>query len=50
MLQKMYSLKDKIKDKSEAIAAVAELAGETVKPKAKTLKGLKVGKNKKLKK
>lgn len=35
----MYSLKDKIKDQTEVISAIAEIAEEEVKPKAKTLKG-----------
>lgn len=49
MLIKMPSLKDKIKAQAEVAGAVAELVEEKVKPKAKVLKGLKVGK-KKLKK
>ena len=43
----MYSLADKIRAKGEIMAAVAELAEEKVKAKAKVLKvkkGLKVGK------
>ena len=46
----MLSLKDKIKGKAEAIRAVAEVLEEKVTPKAKRLKGLKVGKIKKLNK
>ena len=49
LLNRMYSLKDKLRDKALAEAAVAELAEEKIRPKAKILKGQKVG-NKKLKK
>ena len=38
----MFSLKNKIQAQAEAIGAVAELAEEKVKPKAKVLKNLKV--------
>lgn len=42
--KKMPSLKDKIQAKTEIASAVAMLAEEKVKPKAKTLKVKKVGK------
>jgi hypothetical protein len=50
MLNKMSSLKDKIKAQGEIGAAIDIAAGEKVKPKAKTLKVGKVGKINKLKK
>lgn len=42
LLQKSYSLKDKIRAKAEIDTAVAELAGEETKPKAKVLMASKV--------
>jgi hypothetical protein len=42
--KRMSSLKDKILERVKIDGAIAEAIGEKVKPKAKTLKGLKVGK------
>lgn len=44
MLTKMSSLKDKIEEKAKLEAAIALAAEEKIKPKAKKLKVLKVGK------
>jgi hypothetical protein len=42
--KKMLSLKDKISEQAKIAGAIAKAVGEKVKPKAKVLKGLKVGK------